>query len=172
VSSTTGVSVGDLLYQSPIAQATVTEVVSGTVLTVDATVTWAAASATVYTGIQYELLWSAQFAGNAENWKHWREATLHFGTPAFSLGSAIFQCDTNPAELDVDLALGGFGVQPWSEFSWAQPGGPKNKRAGVPTNCQRSSYLNVGFSLREARSVWKLNGYTLTFEAGSERGTH
>lgn len=169
VNSTTGISVGDVLYQSNIAQAVVTAITSSTVLQTDQSVTWGLTTATVYTAIENKLVWTPQFADAASDWKNFRELVLHFRTPAFSLGKAITQADTNPAEILQDMAAGGFGIPPWAAFAWAQPGGAKNKRTWVPAEHCRTSYLSVGFYLKEARTQWALNGYTLVVEGGSER---
>jgi hypothetical protein len=168
------VSVGDLLYQDPVAQALVTAV-DGNVVTTLETVTWATGAATVYKAYECKAVWTPLVSNAPEEWKHYREVQFHFETPGFSLGGALFAADVNPQEQEVEVdfeeTLGGFGIPAWEDFAWGQPSGPQNKRAGVPTECQHANYLSVGLRVTEARGSWSLTGFTAVYEGGSERGT-
>lgn len=172
LASVAGITAGDLLYVDPIQLALVLEVDTDTnTVTVQQTVQWTNGGATIYPAIDNKLVYTPMFSGEPESWKRYREVAYHFKTPAFSLGNAFFSSDLNPSEQEVPFALGGFGDPDWERFPWEQPGGPKNKRVGVPTKAQRVAYLSVGFHIRQAWNQWSLAGYTPVFEKGSERET-
>jgi hypothetical protein len=159
--STTGITAGDMVYQSDLVRSLVTEVVDSTHVTVEDTLIWTPGLATsVYRGIHCRVIFSEHFAGVPNYLKHWSAVTFHFRSPGLSTATAVFSSELGPSEETVALSLQGWGQQPWGEFAWAQPDGPRNSRVFVTGNATRAAYLTVGLEMREAQGVWALYGYT------------
>jgi hypothetical protein len=172
LSDVTNVEVGDELYQTSSIHALVTAVdATASTATVDTTQVWTAGSVTLNKAIDCQVSWVPQFAGQPSMLKHWRECNFHFKSPGFTQGTGVFSTELAPAEISVTLNLGGWGQTTWGSFAWSQPSNPRNARLNLPLNCQRSSYLNIGFSLREARSAWSFYGYSLEMDVTSERNS-
>jgi hypothetical protein len=181
---TAGINVGDLLYQSPGAQALVTSVVDFQTLTVDATATWATGvggssvehfpgAVRVLPGIDCQAAYVPNTAGKPSLQKHWQQATFHLRDVGFNQATAYFSSELAPADSLVTFPPTAFGANAWGGFAWSLPATLQNRRVPVPLECARSSYLTVGMRVREAQSTWALCGVSLEVAdgGGSERNS-
>jgi hypothetical protein len=172
LTSTSGITAGDAIYQSEIQWGLVTAVVDATTVTTDTTSGWSVGLSTeCYRAIDNQLMFNEVFSKRPNYTKHVPAVTFHFRTPGISTGTAVFSSEEGPSDAETDLDLTGWGTGQWGRFAWGQPGGTKNIRVYTTDNATRSSYLNVGLRVREAFGVWSLLGYTVEQEVMSERNS-
>jgi hypothetical protein len=160
LNSTTGITAGDLLVDAGDLSGVVTSVPSGTTVTVSTTsLLWTAGTVTIYRSIPNTLVYNPVTGGAPGIMKHFREMTFHFGgTPLFNYGYLTsFTEFTSTAVSDVKAAAG-------SELI-------KNMRTTIPRQAQRAALFLPGLTLREARTRFKLYGFTLEADAVSERNS-
>jgi hypothetical protein len=114
---------------------------------------------TIYRSIPNTLVYNPVTGGAPGIMKHFREMTFHFGgTPLFNYGYLTsFTEFTSTAVSDVKAAAG-------SELI-------KNMRTTIPRQAQRAALFLPGLTLREARTRFKLYGFTLEADAVSERNS-
>jgi hypothetical protein len=170
VASTTGISVGDMVQQGDSVRAIVTEVTDATHLEVHSSETWALTTLTVYVAIPCELQWSPATMGAPGVVKKVTELSLHFGEAAFVHAEATMTTDDSaePARVKTMQRIG-WGEESWGEFPWGEPSGPTNERGGIPLDKAMGAYFHPRFYIREAKSSWKLLGYTMEHDPISSR---
>jgi hypothetical protein len=124
----------------------------------------------VHTAIPSTFTYSPNTMGDPLNHKHIREATLMFETRTLTRGTMSFATDLLPEFQNVAFNLDGngiFGHVP--NFGDGFFGGLSNSapfRTYVPRQCQRCRFVIVKFSHRVAREDYRINGTTITGEAG------
>lgn len=116
--------------------------------------------------------------------KHFAAATLHFKYMYLYLCKPFFNSDLSDTAALTDppstamlspqsltsLVLNKRAAEIWVEYRGRRIY-PKNKRLLVPTINQRAGYFSVGIRVREACSLFALNGITIEFTPTSERNT-
>lgn len=164
------VSVGDMLYQSDDVKALVTAVNTGTgVVTVLSTETWANGAVTVYVAIDNSVKWAPAVPNGASIVKQFRDLTLHFKSFFVNSFLVVFDSDQNSTETTREISSPGFGLTAFGSGLFGQEIGAKNRRVDVPQNNQVSTQVRVGFDVREAWGIWTIHGYSLEYEALSEK---
>jgi hypothetical protein len=171
VGVTDGLTVGDLLYQSDAKRALITAIDSGTrTLTVESSEDWTLGAAIVKVAIDCSVKWSPAEMGAPSVMKRFRDLNLHFKqffTNAFNL---TFDSDRAPTERTATISAPGFGLAAFGQGHFGSDDSSRNRRAGVHPDQQQANWIRVGFSAREAWSVWVLEGYSLEYEVISEKG--
>lgn len=125
---------------------------------------------TVYKAITSTFTYSPNTMGDPLNHKHIREATIMFETRTLTGGALSFRTDLLPEFKDVPFVLDGNGIfGHTSNFGDGFFGGLSNSapfRTYIPRQCQRCRYIVVKFTHSVAREDYKVNGTTITGEAG------
>lgn len=125
---------------------------------------------TIYKAIESAFTYSPNSMGDPLNHKHIREATLMFETRTLTRGIMSFKTDLLPEFQNVPFNLDGNGIFGHVEnFGDGFFGGLSNSapfRTYVPRQCQRCRYMIVKFVHSVARESYRINGTTLTGEAG------
>lgn len=125
---------------------------------------------TVYKAIPSSFTYSPNTMGDPINHKHLREATLMFETRTLTRGIMSFRTDLLPEFKAVPFNLDGngiFGHVP--NFGDGFFGGLSNSapfRTYIPRQCQRCRFIIVRFEHKVAREDYRINGTSLTGEAG------
>lgn len=163
LSSTAGLTVGDLLYQSAGVRSLITAVVSSTVLTVSSTEGWSNAGAQVLVAIDCKVKWVDVAPGGPGLKKQFRKAHFHFRDFYVNTFAAVFDSDNSTTEGLVVLSSPGFGLTVFGASSFGLAVGTKQRDAEVHPLHQRSQSIRVGCNIREAWSMWGLNGFTLDY---------
>lgn len=124
----------------------------------------------IHKAIESKFTYSPNTMGDPLNHKHIREATLMFETRTLTRGTLSFATDLLPEFKDVPFNLDGngiFGHTP--NFGDGFFGGLSNAapfRTYIPRQCQRCRFVLVKFTHKVAREDYRINGTTLTGEAG------
>lgn len=164
--------VGDLVKQDDL-EATITEIVDGTTITVNLEQDWDLSDAQVFQKIPATVRWTLNPAGNPGILKHFSEATFFFKDAPFYTVNANFSTDLTDTSDDLILAAtsgNGWGEFAWGETPWGVPGGrAMTIRTLVPLECQRASWINVEVENLEAYSNFSLIGVSLQFDQMSSR---
>lgn len=95
--------------------------------------------------------------------KKFRELQLHFGRRHFETMTATFKSEHN------DTATATVSVTPNDYVLGTQTNRPSTCRVEVPTSMKSAAMLTVTLSVAEAYGFFDLLGYSVTFEAMSER---
>ncbi len=170
LASTAGISAGDMIQQGDSMRAVVTAVTNATTLTVHSEEDWDLAAATVYVAFASELQWSPATMGAPGILKNASEMTLHFLEASFVRAENTITTDQSAEPASVQtMQRTGWGSRAWGEFPWGEPSGPCNERGGIPIDKRSASYFHPRFYIREAKSSWRLLGYTLEHEPISTR---
>jgi len=166
-----GITVGDLLYQSDSQKALITAIdAANSQVTVLSTESWTtSSSAAVHVAIDCAAKWSPSHGGAPGLEKQWRDCCFHFNKFYVHACTTTFDTEKNTTERSVPLTQEGFGISAFGAGLFGLEVGAKNKRADVPPAYVTAAQLRVGFTVREAWALWSSNGYTLNFEATTER---
>lgn len=172
--TTSGLSVGDLLYQSsdlfsPILSIDVTQ----STVEINSEVVWNIAPVTAFYGIDASIEWAPQYLDNGGLEKFFQEVLVMFKQNRFKNGSLDFYTDQNGGfeEVTVSGNYGGgdWGLFPWGDVAWGGSTRPKPTRVSVPRNKKRGQLLGIRFSCRMAYSIVSLEGLSLQFDYVSQR---
>jgi hypothetical protein len=162
LTTTTEITVGDLLYQSATVQSLITDVQPGYV-TVQDQITWSAGAATVFRGIECELEYAAVTGGNPGTSKQFPEISMLFKTARFNTATLSFATDCSAYYEDVSILgnrTGLWGLFPWGQAAWGATSTTIPIRTLVPLEKQRGSLLRVRFSHRQGYGYFKLLGFS------------
>jgi len=165
LSSTSGIDIGDLLFQSDSVLSVIT-LVSSTTVTVNDTVTWSIGSATVYRAIQCDIEYAPVTGGNPGTCKQFPEISLLFKVARFNTGTMGFATDVSGSFETLIFSgnrSGLWGYFPWGEQPWGGTRSTLPFRTFIPLEKQRGALLRVQFSLRESYGEFKLLGFSLPF---------
>lgn len=124
---------------------------------------------TIFKAFESTFTYSATTMGDPLNHKHLREATIMFETRNITSGTLSFRTDLLPEFIPVPFKLDGNGIFGHSPFGSGFFGGLSNSapmRTYIPRQCQRCRYVIVKFSHKIAREDYRVNGITITGEAG------
>lgn len=173
LNSDTGVSFANysLINNNTIQETVITNINRITKqVTLNLTLDYLVGEITVYKAITSAFTYSPNTMGDPLNHKHLREATMMFETRTLTGGTLSFRTDLLPAFQEVPFNLDGngiFGHVP--NFGDGFFGGLSNSapfRTYVPRQCQRCRYIVVRFQHNTAREDYRVNGTTITGEAG------
>jgi hypothetical protein len=169
VNDVSNYDIGDMVEQGT-SRAVVTAVDRANFLATMSGGTWTATTATVYRGIPCELQWSPATMGAPGVEKTWSGFHLHFGEACFVNAEATLTTEKSaePGRMKEMQRLG-WGLGGWGEFPWGNPTGPCNERMDAPLDKRSAAYFHPRFYIREAKSAWKLLGYTIDHEPISPR---
>jgi hypothetical protein len=173
LTSTDGIAVGDVLYQSD-NQHSVIQSIDTVALTVTVRelIEWTEDSdCDVLAAINATIQWKPVVANNPAFVRQYPEGVLLFKTSTFGNATISFFTDIYQAEVPVDI-LGFIGSQ-WGLFLWGRVnwGGidrPRPIRFYVPGNTQFASQLNPVFNIREGYASWSLEGLSISWVPVSE----
>lgn len=173
VPSVAGIVVGDVVYQSSTAYATILGVddINNT-LTVPGTAGFTGGTAVIYTSVGPVVTWLPQAAGNPGITKQWHTLQLLFKRDFVGTGYLTAKTDVVQSETQIPVYGNEYG--PWGLFTWGNsPWGSdplrKPVRQWVPKEKQRSSYITLGFKHDYAFSGWQIQGVSVHFTPGTEK---
>jgi hypothetical protein len=178
IDNTSGMAVGDILYQGSTAIAYIESVdtVAGTVV-IDTAQTWTTGTADVthMKAINCKVQWNPDTGGNAAGLKQYSECSL-VQKQAFQKAATIyFSSDLNPAETAIPVTSssgnGAFGQFLFGDEVFGGEQAKAPKRLGVPRGHARCGQLSVRFENKVAYSDFQLEGIGLTFTPTSTRTT-
>lgn len=171
VSSVSGITVGDTLYQGDNSFARITAIASGNILTVDKLISWDNSSgntAQIYDPIDCKMRWVNITGDNPMTMKRFRELTIFFQdmNDVFDID---FANNFNGTYENVEIQPSFFG-NGWGEFAWgSEPwggadGGPMESRSYFPIQYQRALWAQIRISTNNCFTNFSLNGLGVTFE--------
>lgn len=168
LSSATGVSVGDLLWQSTSKFSVITAVTLSTnTVTVADSITWSLASASVLKGIAVDIEWAPVFGDTPGTLKQFSDFAILFRRANFQSAELLFATDISPNYESVTisgLASGAWGLFGWGQAPWGGIATPRPIRTLVPLEKGRGTWLRVRFKHRQGYGDFMLNGFTLPYE--------
>lgn len=172
LNSVSTVQAGDLLYQDDSTKSLVASVdAPNSQVTVRTTETWTVGAVEARVAIDNKVKWTPNAGSQPALTKQFRTAHLHFRRLLAEQPVAYFDTEISPEEKAISLAAArGFGAA-WGETPFGGSSTLKNRSAGVPEEHQAATSIRVGFGIREANALWALHGYSLSYEAGSERSS-
>lgn len=166
--STAGISVGDVLRFGDTARAVVTEVTDATHVEVSNEAEFDD-PLTVCKSFPCELQWATVTGGAPGLEKDMEEMTLHMDG-AFHRAEVTLTTEKSEEQGVVKIITRpGYGSGAWGDFPWGESSGPFNARGVAPMDKNSGAYLNPRFYIREAFASWKVYGYTMEIDGGSER---
>lgn len=170
VATSVGLAVGDVLEQG-LLRSVVTEVTDATHVRVSTVETWTSpGTLDSFKGYECEVEWKPVDMGAPGNDKNARQLTLHFLEASFWSAEAWLASDVSfTFSRTNELQRLGFGALAWGDFPWGDPNGPWNARTAVAEQKGSAAFYFPRFTIREAKSQWKLIGYTLDAVVESER---
>ena len=182
LSSVTGVSVGDILWQDQgdvvFSEIVEVDIPSNTVTVVDE-ISWStdpSDEARVYTAIECVVQWKPRTGGDPSEAKQFSEGQVLFRQPKFFNMSLEFATDVSPGFEDVPLLGAASGSSGWGQFGWGLvPWGgtvrPKSIRFYIPANKQYAGILIPKMTIRSGYANWQLEGLEIIpFDIGFELG--
>lgn len=172
LSSLTGVSEGDLLYQvnglGAVLQSVIVSVdVPNLQVTVEDLIVWDIAICTVFPAITSTLVWVVETAGNPAFVKQAQEVVALFRRLRGYKVTLSFKTDYSGSYENVQLEGApstGWGTFPWGSGAWGGTLNVKPLRCLVPAEKQYFSQLWVKLTIRVARLSWKLEGIGISHE--------
>lgn len=174
VNDVSGITVGDVLFQSSTKYSIVTSIdfLTSSVQT-SIPVNWSAGSVDLYRGIDCDLEFVNQSMQNPGMMKHFQEVAWLFREQGFDFATVSFYTDLSGGYQGTTIngAFGSnlWGAGAWGLFPWGGVQRPKPIRVFVPREKSRGSILSVRLSVRNAFARWSLNGFSSQFEYVSER---
>ena len=164
--STSGIEVGDILFQSPTKNSVITAVDANGV-NVNNTISWTSGAATsAYKAYQCDVEYTPIAAGNPGALKQWPEIAFLFKQARFLTARAEFATDVSQGYEAVPIEgqqQGRWGLFPWGEAPWGGTLTTIPVRTFIPLEKQRSSFLRVRFKLREGYGFFRLLGLSVPF---------
>lgn len=161
------INIGDAAYQSQTVYSKITDINVGLLqITVKDDLSFALGAITIEQGIDCNIQWIPQIAGNPGLMKHWQTLILTFKSNNFRASEVGFGTELSSAWTDTTW-VGNYGKQ-WGLFAWGSipwGGGIRGRlfRTFVPKDKGRSTQLLLRYKLREAFSHFALQGYTIFF---------
>ena len=151
----------------------ITDVVNGTTLTVEDSISWGPGSATVYNPIRAEVETVPLSGGNPGILKHYREATVFFRRASFDQITVGFKSNISAyieSQEVVPVVDGAWGSFAFGQFAWG--GNNPDVRAVrtyVSRNKQRAHWISMNISRAVARDYFAIAGISLQMEPMSSR---
>ena len=175
LTNASGVSIGDILYQSSAVSSTVTAVTAGlNTISVNNVLTWAIGGTQLLKSIPCTIQWAPTSGGNPGMLKQYSEAALVFRASPFL--SALISCLSDISGSYDSVAIAGYSAQGWGFFSWGSApwGGvsrPQTIRTFIPRDKQRCTLLTTQFFCQSGWSNFQLEGLSLQYRLLSSRTT-
>lgn len=167
LSSTTGVSVGDILYQSSTAFSLITAVdSSNNQITVEFALAWITGAASVLTAFTCDVSWKQVFGDNPAFVRQFSEGLALFKNTRFNQATLNFVTDFDRSSEPVTIygqGTGLWGLFGWGEVPWGGTLLPQNIRFIVPQNKQLGSYIIPSLSIRQGYSNFKFQGLAVAY---------
>jgi len=142
-------------------------------VTLHATFPFLISDVTIFNSIKPSIEWSPDTIGSASSLKQIYESTLMFDQYNFTFGEISFRSDLSEHLETVVFEAegnGAFGSQVYGEKVYGGLGNQRPFRTYVPRNKQRCRFILIGFTHIAGREIFRLNGYSLAFNADtSER---
>lgn len=178
INSTTGIQVGDNLYQvtanNGTSSSVITEITDSTHIVTADSLVWDITTAKVYKPIDVFIQTTPEHGGNPALVKKFTEMVTFFDTAVFNTLTVGVSSDFSPFAENIDLTPRSFGA--WGSFPWgtgANWGGGSTItqaiRTFIPKNKVYARWLTVSISHKKALTVFAYEGLSLTFEAVSTR---
>lgn len=174
LNSISGLSVGDLIYESTTKYSPITAIDSSSnTVTVNDAKTWTLGATTIFKSINCEAEWVNQTCGNAGVDKHFQEVLVMFREQQFNQATVSFYTDMVGGYSNSIISgnYGGtvFGTFPWGSIVWGGVVRPKPIRVSVPRDKSRGTLLSIKFTHRVGYGKFSLNGFSLMYDFVSER---
>ena len=172
VASASDLVVGQTLAQSASKKGVITKIV-GTTITLDRSVSFAAAAATAYNPIATQVKYTPAHGGNPGILKHFSELIMFFREADFK--SLTLKVNSNFSLTEVSTSLAPTGAGDWGGFPWgSQPWGdsPVNLqpiRTYIPLGSQRANWISLKIQHEEALTKFALAGFSLWLNGMSSR---
>lgn len=163
LSSSTGVSVGDILTQGSYSSL-ITAISVNTLTVADNISGWTAASATVLKAYTSTVEYAAISGGNPGSLKQFPEISMLFRAARFNSATCSFATDMSGSFEAVTMTgnrTGLWGLFPWGESPWGSMATAVPIRVYVPLEKQYGSLLRVKFAITQGYSPWQLNGLSV-----------
>ncbi len=128
-----------------------------------------AATVTVYKAYDCDVQFVSAFASDPTDVKSFRECTAFLRSRKFYSANLSFVDAWSSTEEDVNVIFTDSALEVTYNTTTRVP--PWNKRVLVPKDKQQTSYLNVGFNMKQARAYFALNGYSLVYELSGNRNS-
>jgi hypothetical protein len=170
LNNVTDLAIGDVVLQGS-AYGLITAI-NGSVVTViksAGSAAYTATSCTVFKAISCDIQFISAYADDPTSLKQFRENTFFFRSRKFYDANASFLDAWSSTEQSVGLDFADRAVETTYNITTRVP--PWNKRVLVPSGKQQSSYLNVGFNMRQARAYFALNGFSLVYDLKTDRNS-
>ena len=169
MSDTTGIEVGDLIYQSASLVSPVVSVDVAGVVVEDA-LSFTAGACTVYKSYSCEMQYSG-IHGQPGTAKQFPEVSFMFDGATFYSGYAEFASDISNGFEQIQILgnrNGLWGLFPWGMAPWGGASTSVPIRVYVPLEKQRCSELKIKFKIRQGYAHFKLQGISVIIrETGS-----
>lgn len=173
LTSVSGITAGDVLWQSQSGGNVFSEVlevdVAASQVTVANLVEWSlvlpAEDTRIYTAIENVIQWKPNAAGDPTEAKQFSEGQVVFKSPRFAQAILQFATDVSTGldAVEVPGISGGLG---WGQFGWGEApwGGeirPQTLRFYIPQNKQYGGMLVTKMTIRSAYSAWASEGLSI-----------
>lgn len=169
LSSISGITEGDILYQTSDLYSTIVSIDTDAVtVTVVDTLAFTVAAATIYPGITCTITWKEVIADNPAMTKNFSEGLALFKDDNFYIGYIDVQTDFSNDGISIPIygdtggdrwGLFDWGTEPWDGDDYAE-----NIRFFVTPNEQFASYIQPTLEIHQAFSPWTLQGLSITFD--------
>ena len=174
LTSTTGVNVGDAIKQGS-KSANITAI-NGDDLTVDVILSWNLTAADVFAPFECKLRWLPIYGETPHIMKRFREASFNFrdinGTIKVTFTNNFNTKQPESVNVPVSNFDEGWGQDKWGDVWGGDPlSGPQEVRTYFPLSFQRALWQNIEVSVKQAFSLFTLNGVAVHYEYMSERFT-
>lgn len=173
LSSTTGISIGDILKHSSSEYSPIIAINSSTEVEVVDAITWTSGSAQVLKSFECMIEFWPITGQNPGLLKQFQECILLFNKGYFTTAKARFYSDVS-GSIDEVSFKGNYGSA-WGLFNWGEvPWGGDSlksfpKRLYVPRKKQRASQLSLQFKIQAGYGEFELQGVHITLRAISGR---
>lgn len=170
LNSTTGVAVGDVLYESDDVFSVI-DAIDGNVVTVNNLLTWTNGAATILPAIDSSVRWKPVVAGNPAFVRQYSEGVAIFKRTRFVSGDVSMYTDVSPSFEDTPLEgfpTAGWGLLPWGGFQFGGISRSRSLRFLVPQNKQIASQLIVELSIRSGYANWACEGLSISYNPVSQ----
>lgn len=167
LSSTDGVNVGDILYQSSnVFSAIVSVAYELSQVTVEASLGWTVASVEVRSAYECTMEWKQVFGDNPAFLRQFSEGLALFKNTRFTTASLNFVTDFSGSSDPVTVygtGNGLWGLFPWGTIPWGGAILPDNIRFIIPQNKQMGSYLIPTMTIRQGFSDFQFQGLSISY---------
>lgn len=164
LTSTSGINVGDLLYQSSTVHSVITAIGASFVTVNDSSLSWVNGAVTVYAAIPVTLQYAAVTGDNPGLLKGFPEIVMLFKLASFISATLSFATDSSVyfESVTINGNPGGlWGLIVWGTDPWGGANNITLIRTIIPLEKQRGALLQVKFQLQQGYGYFKLNGFSL-----------